>query len=370
MSRPAIKNKTNLPNAPEADSIKSPSLEAPSTRTLRQGSTPARSPHSNTDRAPDDVLDTTAESSSSSEPKSPPIEQWPDFDQNQGPSDDAGRRRFDIPLRSDVQNATIDASESSNSLGFSDVEHNVASAPGMPPAGHGAGPLHSTLALGLPAGHGAGPYQRRRTRAAPLSTFNLPPAATEDAESNSDSDVPSMAAYAPTAENLPHDENVPISPGPAVESPQGESHTFNFTRSDDAYEFRAHTVGTGPDAPGLTSPLRPRFPKSETEYARSLADERYILDEGRERTSRGNGVAIKEAREAGVQQRDFAPVVERPRNSRVPDITIPQRYDDPEEMDMVDVHEAMEMQQQQELRFAESWEDEGFWRLWNLMRDP
>jgi hypothetical protein len=39
-------------------------------------------------------------------------------------------------------------------------------------------------------------------------------------------------------------------------------------------------------------------------------------------------------------------------------------------MDMVDLHEAMEMQQKQELRFAESWEDEDFWRLWNLMLDP
>jgi hypothetical protein len=151
-----------------------------------------------------------------------------------------------------------------------------------------------------PAGHGAGPHQRRRTRAAPSSAFYLPPAATEDAGSNSDSDALSMAAYEPNAETLPHDENVPINQEPAVESPPGESHSFNFTQSDDAYEFRAHTVGTGPDAPGLTSPLGPRFPKGETEYARSLADERYILDEGRERTSRGNAVAMKEAREAGV----------------------------------------------------------------------
>lgn len=78
-----------------------------------------------------------------------------------------------------------------------------------------------------------------------------------------------------------------------------------------------------------------------------MADERYIEEEERERTSRGIDVATQDTRRAkGTSERDFAPVVERTRNSWGLGYTNEEGDHDREEMNMVCVPEAMLMEEQ------------------------
>jgi hypothetical protein len=118
-----------------------------------------------------------------------------------------------------------------------------------------------------------------------------------------------MTPYQPASPIPPSDKNVPISPGGGVESTPEHSHTFTFYRSDDAYAPRLHTVGSGPNAPGLMSPAPPTFHHNENEFSRVLADGQLHEQQDQARTSLGNAVAMQEASAAGVVQRDFAPEI-------------------------------------------------------------
>jgi hypothetical protein len=400
MSQPVITHNTNRPNAADTGSVKStlpaeaPNLvpaRLPISPLLSAGLSPVGGPDLDWDGDSDDAFHTHAGRPShvdaDSTPPQPapvaaeslspppislgPSEKFPEIDPNQGPFHKTDCRKLEIPFRPHEPNATTDASEPGIPLGLRTRGLYMSPASKVPPGGPGAGLIHPPLARHRPAGQRAGPSGRRLQRAPSLAPLHLRSAAGERIESTRDFDSLSLAPFNPAAENLPPDENVPISPGPnAVESPPGLSHTFNYWASPDANIPRAHTHGFGPNGPGLTSPLPPRFFQGENEYVRSLADERYLEEEERERTSRGNDVATQDARRAGVQQRDFAPVVERPWNSRGPGYSNADEYRDREEMNLVCGPEAMLMEEQQRLRFAEDWEDAGLWRLWELWFNP
>jgi hypothetical protein len=310
MSQSAIKDKTNLPNAPEADSSKSSSLEPPVTPTLSLGFAPAQSPHFNTDRAPGDVLDTPAEPSSPELP-SPPGKPSPRFDPIESPS----------RTHPGVRNVGCD----------------INPAPRLPPGAYGVRPLYPPLPQHPPAWQGAGPSQRRPNQGGTPPPRHLPPAATDD-EFSSDLDAVYTAPYENIPKIPPHDKKVPISQ--------------EWWRCREWPSRRRHEL--------FTEPRQPRLSKRENEEVRRLAADMWVEDEDQRTKYPRNAVATQEAREAGVQQRDFAPEVERPRNSRGPGIINPEGYSDPEETSMINPQEslkAMLMHQRQELQFAEYWDN-------------
>ena len=283
------------------------------------------------------------------------------------------RREVDFALTSEEPNARRDAGEPRY---FSRVRSWVAKQNDtalMPMEGKGADVwLSHRVGPSPPQGYGSElwtrhdteplPFRRHRARSSPprddedvpRCTSHPPPSATEDTEINS------MSPYEATAQTLPPDENVPISPGGAAESPPGQSHTTTYLHSPDQMMPKAITSGHGPNHPGLTGPLPPRFSERGNEFSQGMADMAHELGEARIRTTLGNALATQEAAEAGVIQKDFAPTVERPMGTLGTTATNTQTMKDPEETDYVNPVHASIMQDQQEERFAEFWESPAF----------
>ena len=283
------------------------------------------------------------------------------------------RREADFALTSEEPNAKRDASEPSYLSRVRSWVSKQNDTALMPPGGegadvwrsHSAGPSppqgygselwtrHDTEPL-PPRRHRAGSSPPRDDEDVPSSTSHPPPPANEGTEINS------MSPYEATAETLPPDENIPISPGGAAESPPGQSHTTMYLHSPDQIMPKAITSGHGPNHPGLTGPLPPRFSEHGNEFSQGIADMAHELGEARIRTTLGNALATQEAAEAGVIQRDFAPTVERQKGTLGTTATNTQTMKDPEATDYVNPIQASIMQDRQEERFAEFWESPAF----------
>ena len=387
MPQMVIQDNTNRPTAADSSSIKSnllagaPNLvsaQRPTSPLPGAGLSPARGPdldwdgdfddaldipagrppHANADSAPGNSADGASEILSRPHLLLGSGEEFPEVD----PS-----CKLATPVRSQEQKAAIDAIGPGHPLAICHRGVHMSQASNTRPGEPGTKALPLPLAWQQLAAPSAAPSRRRVQRALSLPPLHLRSIAKEDTKCNRDFDPLSLAPFKPMTDNLPPDENTPTAPGPdAVESPPGLSHSFNYWASADPNIRRAHTHGFGPNAPDLTGPPPPSLFHGENAYVRSLIDERYNEEEARERTSRGNDVATQEARRAGVEQRDFAPVVERARNSRGPGYTNEDGDDDREEMNMVGAPETMRMEEQRRLVFAENWEDAGLWRLREL----